>query len=209
MTGYCPTVQNRVSQCGTCACIVPPSGILFHLVKRQRVWHGLVSLVGTAFHCAEFCLKIYIFMFYINTLYTPIELQNDLSLYKNANSAPRVSLEGKVRFPRIFLYTCSGARESISPRSQRKNIANPLGKQKALLLTGKHKKVFRVEEKKVAPLCTQKQRQCLSWKSRSSLAIHNSYVASLTYQSKHSFQPLPFPHPPSFYMPPTAPPRSH
>ena len=94
--------------------IVPPSGTVFHLVGRQRVRHGIVSPVGTSFHCAEFWLKIYIFVFYLNTLYAPIELQIDLRLYKNANSAPRVSLEEKVRFPADFLYTCSGVGESIS-----------------------------------------------------------------------------------------------
>ena len=149
--------------------------------------HGIVSPVGTSFHCAEFWLKIYIFVFYLNTLYAPIELQNSNSLYKNVKTQSGFYRNSKVETSGDFLYTCSGVRESISPRSQCKNIASPAGKQKALFSARKHKKVFRVEEKKVAPLCTQKQRQCLSWKSRSSLATHNSYVALLTYQSRHSF----------------------
>ena len=91
--------------------IVPPSGILFHLVKRQLARHGIVSPVGTPFHSAEFWLKIYIFVFYLNTLYAPIELQNSNSLYKNVKTQSGFYRNSKVETSGDFLYTCSGVRE--------------------------------------------------------------------------------------------------
>ena len=91
--------------------IVPPSGTVFHLVGRQLARHGIVSPVGTPFHSAEFWLKIYIFVFYLNTLYAPIELQNSNSLYKNVKTQSGFYRNSKVETSGDFLYTCSGVRE--------------------------------------------------------------------------------------------------